>query len=165
MTTELAPFTIYVDADACPGPAKQLIFKAALKRRIPTLLVANRVLDRPKTRWIEAVVVEAGPDKADEYIVEHITLGDMAITADIPLAAQVLEKGALAIDHRGKEFTESNIREWLAMRDFSADLREAGIQTSGPKAFGPKDRDGFANALDRCLTRLLKKKRVPLAGS
>ena len=155
---ELAPFTLYVDGDACPGQVKELIFRAAFKRRIPTLLVANRLLDTPKTRWIKPIVVEAGPDQADAYIVEHISMDDLVVTADIPLAAQILAKGALAIDHRGKEFTESNIRGALAMRNFSTDLREAGIMTPGPKAFGSKDRDGFANALDRCLTRLFNRR-------
>jgi len=150
----LAPFTLYVDADACPGQVKELIFRGAMKRRVPTLLVANRYMETPKTRWITASTVEAGPDKADDYIVEHLSKGDLVVTADIPLAAQAIVKGALVIDHRGKEFTKSNIHGSLATRDLSTELREAGIMTGGPKALGPKERDHFANALDRCLTRL-----------
>lgn len=155
--SDLALFTLFVDGDACPAQVKELIFRTALKRRVPTLLVANRLLEVPKTRWIEAVVVEEGPDQADAYIVEKLVPGDLVVTADIPLASLALEKGAVAIDHRGAEFTEANIREKLAFRNLSADLREAGIQTSGPKAFGPKDREKFANALDRCLTRLFNR--------
>jgi len=155
---ELAPFILYIDADACPKLVKELIFKAAIKRRIPVLLVANRVLEIPRCRWIKFHVVEAGPDQADAYIVEKCVPGDLVVTGDIPLASLVLAKGTLAIDHRGKEFTPSNIRERLAMRNFSADLREVGIETSGPKALNAKDKEGFANALDRCLTRLFNQK-------
>ncbi|MDT8447824.1 MAG: YaiI/YqxD family protein [bacterium] len=150
---DLAPFTLYIDGDACPRAVKEVIFKACIKRRVPVCLVANRMVEIPKIRWIEAVVVEAGPDVADAYIAEKIGPGDLSVTADIPLAAQILAKGAMAIDHRGREFTQSNIRERLSIRDFSAELREAGTQTGGPKAFGPKEREAFANALDRCLTR------------
>ena len=152
----LASFTVYVDDDACPRLVKEIIFKASIKKRFPVLLVANRVSETPKTRWIKAVVVEAGPDKADEYIAEHITKGDLAITADIPLAAQIVEKGCMVIDHRGKEFKTDNIKQILAMRNFSADMREVGVETSSQRPFGPKDREGFANALNRCLTRLMK---------
>jgi len=153
---DLAPFILYIDADACPRPVKELIFKASLKRRVPVIMVANRLSDTPRTRWIKPVVVPAGPDEADAYIVDHCNPGDLVITADVPLASQVLAKGAMAIDHRGKEFNQNNIRERLAMRDFSADLREAGIDTPGPKAFTPKDKEGFANALDRSLTRAFR---------
>jgi len=153
----LSDFILYIDADACPRVVKELIFKASIKRRVPVVMVANRVVETPKTRWITAVTVPAGPDVADQYIVDHVKPGDLVITGDIPLAALVLEKKVLAVDHRGKEFTGSNIKERLSIRDFSADLREAGVQTGGPKAFSPKDREGFANALDRCLTRLLNR--------
>jgi len=155
---DLAPFILYIDADACPRAVKELIFRTSIKRRVPVVMVANRVIETPRTRWITSVVVDAGPDQADAYIVEKAVPGDLVITGDIPLAALVLAKKALAIDHRGREFTEANIRERLSIRDFSADLREAGIETSGPKAFSPKDKEGFANALDRCLTRLFNRK-------
>ncbi|OGH08755.1 MAG: hypothetical protein A2600_12295, partial [Candidatus Lambdaproteobacteria bacterium RIFOXYD1_FULL_56_27] len=146
---DLAPFVLYIDGDACPRAVKELIFRAIVKRKVRTVLVANKGMETPRILWIEAVVVESGPDKADAYIVEHCLPGDLVVTGDIPLASQVLAKRALAIDHRGKEFTESNIRERLAMRDFAADLREAQINTAGPKPFGAKEKEGFANALDR----------------
>ena len=98
----------------------------------------------------------AGPDEADAWIIAQVKPGDLVVTADIPLAAQALAKGAMVLDHRGKEFVEANIRERLALRDFSANLRESGVQTAGPAAFGPKDREAFANGLNRCLTRMQK---------
>jgi len=153
----LAPFILYIDADACPRAVKELIFRASIKRRVPVVMVANRVMETPKTRWVTSVVVSAGPDVADAYIVEHVVPGDLVVTGDIPLASLLLAKKALAVDHRGREFTESNIRERLSIRDFSADLREAGIETSGPKAFSPKDKESFANTMDRCLTRLFNR--------
>ncbi len=157
MLEPLAPFCIYIDADACPKLVKEVVFKAAIRQRVTVWLVANRVLATPKIRWIHAVVVESGPDQADAYIIEKVQQNDLAVTADIPLAAQVLAKGAIAIDHRGREFTQANIHDLLAMRDLSTDLREAQIQTSGPKALGLKDKEAFANALNRCMTRLLNR--------
>ena len=153
----LAPFTLFVDADACPRLVKEVVFKAVLKQKIPTFLVANRFSDTPKTPWIKPIVVDAGPDVADAYIVDHIAEGDLAITADIPLAALLLAKKAMVIDHRGKEFNKNNINEMLSFRDFSAELRESGVETADPKAFTPKDREAFANALNRCLTLIFNK--------
>ena len=154
---QLAPFSIYIDSDACPRLVKEVIFKAALKQKIATFLVANRFMDTPKTPWIKPIVVDAGPDVADQYIVDQVKKYDLVVTADIPLAAGALAKGGIVIDHRGKEFDKNNISEMLSFREFSADLRETGIETSQPKPFGPKDREAFANSLNRCLTLLFNR--------
>lgn len=150
----LAPFTIYVDADACPRAIKEVFFKAAIKQRIPLIMVANRWSETPKIRWFQSVVVEAGPDEADRYIAEKAQPGDLAITADIPLAAQLVDKGVTVIDHKGREFTQQNVKQLLGLRDFSAEMREAGIETAQHKPFSPKDREAFANGLNRCVCRL-----------
>ncbi|MDX2470130.1 MAG: YaiI/YqxD family protein [SAR324 cluster bacterium] len=160
---DLAAFTLFIDADACPRLVKEVIFKAALKQKIPTFLVANRFSETPKTPWIKPIVVDAGPDVADAYIVDNVNAGDLVVTGDIPLAALLLAKKAMVIDHRGKEFNNNNINEMLSFRDFSADLRESGIETAGPKAFTPKDREAFANALNRCLTLIFNRLKKPSA--
>lgn len=143
---------IWVDADAAPREVKEIIFRASKRLEIGTILVANQRLSTPQNNpWVRAVRVPGGPDVADEYIAEHASKGDLAITADIPLAAILVEKGVLALDPRGEVYSEENIRERLSIRDFMDSLRSAGVDTGGPKAFGPREKRAFAAALDRLL--------------
>lgn len=143
---------IWIDADGCPVAVREIIYKAAKRKEIETILVANRVIETPANKWLSSIVVAAGADVADDWIAEHVEPQDLVITADIPLAARVVEAGATGIGHRGKLYTEENVRERLSMRDFMHDLREMGVQTGGPSSFGPRDKQKFANALDKILT-------------
>ena len=142
-----------MDADACPRVIKEILYRAAQRKGLQLTLVANQPLDVPRSRRIRAVQVGAGFDVADNYIVQQMKSGDLVITADIPLAAEVIEKGGLAIDPRGELYTKGNIRERLNMRDFMESLRSSGVATGGPSAFSQADRRAFANALDRLLAR------------
>lgn len=142
---------IWVDADACPAPIKEILFRAAQRTGQPLTLVANHSMRIPSRPGIDFVLVPAGADVADNEIVRRMTAGDIVVTADIPLAAQVVEKKALAINPRGELYSEENIRERLNMRDFMESLRNSGIETGGPASFGPKDRNRFANQLDKLL--------------
>ena len=144
---------IWVDADACPRAVKEILYRAAERVQVPLTLVANKPLQIPRSRFIATVRVAAGFDVADNEIVRNLNSGDLVITADIPLAAEVIEKGAHALDPRGEFFTEDNIQERLTLRNFMDELRGAGVETGGPAAFGPSDRQAFANQLDRFLTR------------
>jgi len=151
---------IWVDADASPRDVKDIIARAALRLELETKLVANHRLQTPANNpFVTAVRVEGGPDVADDHIAEQAEPGDLAITADIPLAARLVAKGVSTIDPRGPEYTEENIRERLSVRDFMDQLRSTGIQTGGPDAFGPKEKQAFAASLDRVLTRLLRNNR------
>jgi uncharacterized protein YaiI (UPF0178 family) len=145
---------IWVDADACPGVVKEIIFRAAERRQIQTTLVANQMLRTPPSRFIRAIQVPRGFDVADAHITAEVAAGDLVVTADIPLAAAVIERGAHALNPRGELYTRANISERLGMRNFMEELRSAGIETGGPQAFGPADRQAFANALDRFLAGL-----------
>lgn len=147
---------IWVDADATPRPVKEIIFRAARRLVIPVRLVANRHQLTPRVKYIQAIVVGAGADVADDYIVEHCVAGDIVITQDIPLADRVLDKGAHVLQPRGGRLTAENIKQRLSVRDFMDDLRGSGVQTGGPPPFGTKDRQRFANELDRLLTLLRK---------
>ncbi len=132
-----------------------MVFRAALRLKIDALLVANARLQTPANNpHARAIRVEGGPDVADDYIAEHAEPGDLAVTADIPLASRLVEKKVLTLDPRGTEYTEENIGERLSIRDFMEQVRMTGVETGGPKAYGPKDKQAFANALDRTLTRL-----------
>jgi uncharacterized protein YaiI (UPF0178 family) len=144
---------IWVDADACPAAIKEILYRAAQRVGVPLTLVANQPLQTPPSQLIRSVQVRRGFDVADKQIAEQVQPGDLVITADIPLAAEVIEKGAEAINPRGEHYTAENIRERLALRDFMAGLRDAGAVTGGPSPFGPTDRQAFANALDRLLAR------------
>lgn len=144
---------IWVDADACPGVIKEIIFRAAERLRIPTILVANQMLRTPPSRYIRAIQVPAGFDVADRHIIDQVAPGDLVITADIPLAAGVIERGAQALNPRGELYTAANIRERLAMRNFMEELRSAGVDTGGPAAFSQADRQAFGNAFDRFLAQ------------
>ena len=142
---------IWVDADACPGAIKEILFKAARRTGLPLSLVANHSMSVPPDKHITLTVVPSGFDAADDYIVEKIEAGDLAITNDIPLAADILAKGASALNTRGDEFDKSSIRAALTMRDFMETMRSSGEHTGGPKAFSHRDKQNFANALDRLL--------------
>ncbi|MDP5239807.1 YaiI/YqxD family protein [Uliginosibacterium sp. 31-16] len=145
---------LWVDADACPVVIKEIIFRAATRKQMATVLVANQMLRVPPSPFIRAVQVPSGFDVADNYIAAQVQKGDLVVTADIPLAAQVIERGASAINPRGELYTAANIRESLSMRDFMESLRSSGVQTGGPAAFSQADRQAFANQLDRLLARL-----------
>lgn len=142
---------VWVDADACPGPVKEIVFRAAERARVQVTLVANQWLRTPPSRIIRAMQVQGGYDAADDAIAERATTGDLVVTQDIPLAARVLANGADAVDPRGERFTADTIAERLSMRNFMDELRGAGVQTGGPAAFNARDRQAFANQLDRWL--------------
>jgi len=144
---------IWVDADACPTVIKDILFRVAERRQIPTVLVANQLLHTPPSRYIRAIQVPAGFDVADAHIVEQVAPGDLVITADIPLASFVIERGAHALNPRGEMYTVENIRERLGMRNFMEELRGSGVNTGGPPAFNQADRQAFANQLDRFLAK------------
>ncbi len=144
---------IWIDADACPKDVKEVAFRAADRTQTPLVLVANRALHAPRSPMITALQVKGGADVADDEIVEKSVRGDLCVTADIPLAARLVEKGVVVLDPRGDEYDEENVRERLSVRDFMADAREAGVTTGGPKPYSAKDKASFANGLDRVLQR------------
>lgn len=149
-----ATFTVWIDADATPRPVRDLLLRAALKRKVAMRFVANRPIDLTGAApSAQAVQVPGGPDVADDYIAAHCARGDLVITADIPLAARVIERGAEVLNPSGHEIGEEEIGERLSIRDFMEDLRSAGVQTSGPPPFGAAQAQRFANALDRHLAR------------
>lgn len=145
---------IWVDADACPKPIKEILFRAATRKQIMVTLVANQYLAVPKSPFIKTLRVESGFDVADNRIVAELHNGDIVITADIPLAAAAVKHGAAAINPRGYLYTEDNIRERLSMRNFMEELRGSGVQIGGPEAFSQGDRQAFANQLDRLLAQV-----------
>ena len=147
---------IWVDADACPVVIKEILFRAAERTQIETILVANKLLRVPPSPWLRAIQVPGGFDVADDEIVKQIEPGDLVITADIPLAAQVITKGGHALNPRGEFYSASNIQERLAMRNFMEELRGSGVDISGPSSFSQSNRQTFAAELDRFLTRLSK---------
>jgi uncharacterized protein YaiI (UPF0178 family) len=143
---------IWVDADACPHVIKDLLYRAADRRRIELTLVANQPLRIPASPYIYLLRVPAGFDGADQAIVQRVRTGDLVVTADVPLAAQVVAKGASALNPRGQCYTPENIYEHLTMRHVMDELRQSGVETGGPSPFSPRDRQAFANQLDRLLT-------------
>jgi uncharacterized protein len=144
---------IWVDADACPGEIKELLYRVARRMKIKLTLVANQPLRTPRSEFIETVLVPDGMNVADRRIIELVARGDLVVTADIPLAAEVVAKGAEAIDPRGELYADANIGERLAMRNVIDQLRGSGQTSRGPPSFGPKDRQAFANQLDRWLVK------------
>jgi hypothetical protein len=144
---------IWVDADACPQVIKEILFRAAERAQVLTTLVANTPLRTPPSPFIRSVRVAKGFDVADHRIVQQVEPGDLVITADIPLAAEVIARGAHALDPRGELYSEDNVRERLAVRNLMQELRSAGALIGGPAPFGPSDRHLFANHLDRFLAR------------
>ena len=143
--------TIWVDADACPNVIKEVLFRAAERTQTQVTLVANQYLRVPPSRFIRAMVVPKGFDVADNEIVRLCEPGDLVITADIPLAAEVLEKGAAALNPRGERYSNATIRERLTMRDFMDTLRASGVHTGGPGTLSQRDRQLFAAELDKWL--------------
>jgi uncharacterized protein YaiI (UPF0178 family) len=144
---------IWVDADACPVAIKEILFRAAKRVEVKTTLVANQELQVPGSNFIDTVQVRSGLDVADNYIVQNLSPGDLVVTADIPLAAAAIENGAFALNPRGEFYSESNIRERLSLRNFMDQLRSSGVETGGPAAFSRRDREAFANQLDRFLQK------------
>ncbi|MCW8399187.1 YaiI/YqxD family protein [Legionella sp. PATHC038] len=144
---------IWVDADACPKVIKEILFRAAVRTQTSLTLVANSFLTYPNSPFIRAVQVTKGFDSADQYITEHLKPFDLVITADIPLAAEVIAKKGLAINPRGEEYTENSIKQRLNLRDMHEQLRATGNYSGGPAALSIKERTAFANALDRCLAK------------
>ncbi|MBC76012.1 MAG: DUF188 domain-containing protein [Halobacteriovoraceae bacterium] len=148
---------IWIDADACPKMVKEVIFKASFRLKASVTLVANSYMNIPQAPNINLVQVEKGADVADFYIVENVQKEDLVVTADVPLAALVLEKGAVAINPRGELYTEENIGERLSMRDFKQELMDGGEMVGGPPPLGPKDKAKFTNAFDKITTKMIKR--------
>lgn len=144
---------IWIDADACPKPVKEIVFRAAVRTATQVTLVANQPLSVPPSPLIRAIQVSSGFDVADNYIVETAVSGDLLVTADIPLAAEAVAKGLIVVNPRGEEYTRENVRQRLNMRDFMETLRSSGINSGGPAPYSPQDRQAFANSLDRLLAR------------
>lgn len=148
---------LWLDADAAPRDVKEVCFRASERLTLDTILVANQRLQLPLGYPnLSAVRVDGGPDVADRYIVDNAEAGDVAVTADIPLAALLVPKGVVVIDPRGEEYTIESIGERLSVRNFMDGLRGAGVETGGHAAYGPREKQAFANALDRALTRARK---------
>jgi len=157
MTSELnAPMKIWVDADACPVVIKDILFRAANRTKIETIFVANAAVQVPKSDYLSTVQVGAGFDVADNEIVARLQAGDLVITSDIPLAADVIAKGGFALSTRGEMFSSDNIKARLSMRDYMDELRQSGIHSGGQAAFNHTDRQAFANKLDQLLTKYAK---------
>ena len=143
---------IWIDADAAPRDVKEIVFRAALRLQLQTVLVANQRLATPLNNpYVSTIWVRGGPDAADQHIAEQALTGDLAITADIPLAAILVEKGVVVLDPRGQQYTEENVRERLSIRNFMDSLRGAGVETGGSGGFGQREKQAFAAALDRLL--------------
>ncbi|MFA7555954.1 MAG: YaiI/YqxD family protein [Spongiibacteraceae bacterium] len=146
---------IWVDADACPNVIKEILYRAANRVKLPLILVANQALNTPPSAYIESVKVSAGFDVADNYIAQRVNAGDIVITADIPLAAEIVENGAHGINPRGMLYTQQNIKQTLAMRNFMEEMRSTGQVSGGPAPLDAKDKQAFANTLDRLLAKQL----------
>ncbi len=150
---EAMKMQIWVDADACPGVVKDILFRAAERKKILLTLVANQAIHVPRSPFIKTVQVASGFDVADDEIVSRCNPGDLVITADIPLAAEVMEKGAMALNPRGELYSVQTIKQKLSMRDFMETMRSSGVQTGGPPPLNQSDRRAFANQLDKVLAR------------
>ncbi len=144
---------IWVDADACPKVIKEILYRAAERKQLPLILVANSFLKIPQSPYISSIRVEAGFDVADNTIVKKMKGDDLVITADIPLASEVIANGGHALNPRGEFYSKENIEERLSMRNFMDELRETGVNTGGPASLNQKDRQTFANQLDRFLAK------------
>ena len=145
---------VWIDADACPKAAKDQVVKFALKRRFEVLLVAGQAQIKPAYSCVRLIVVPSGPDAADDYLVEHALPGELVICSDVPLADRLVKKGVAALDPRGREFDERNMGDKLAVRNLFTELREQGQVGGGQPPYGERDKQAFANSLDRILTRL-----------
>lgn len=144
---------IWVDADACPNVIKEILFKAALRRGVRMTLVANTSLTVPLSPLLSAIRVAAGMDEADKEIERLVQPGDLVVTADIPLASKIVDKGATGLNPRGELYTEENVKGLLRMRNLMEELRSGGMASGGPAPIGARDKQEFANQLDRFLTR------------
>jgi uncharacterized protein YaiI (UPF0178 family) len=150
---------IWIDADAAPRDVKEIVFRAALRLELETVMVANQRLSRPLNNpFVSTVLVQGGPDVADQHIADHASAGDVVITADIPLAAILVEKAIVVLDPRGELYDAENVRERLSIRDFMESLRGSGVETGGAKPYGAREKQAFAGALDRVLTSALRKR-------
>jgi uncharacterized protein YaiI (UPF0178 family) len=150
---------LWIDADAAPREVKEIAFRTAKRLQLETVQVANQWLSAPpENPFVSTVRVDGGPDVADRHIADHAQPGDVAITADIPLASRLVEKQVAVIDPRGYEYTEENVGERLAVRDLMDGLRGAGLETGGPRPYTPKDKQAFSATLDRVLTRALRRR-------
>lgn len=148
---------IWIDADAAPRDVKEIVFRAARRLQLETVQVANQWLSTPMNNpFVTSVKVQGGPDMADRHIAERSEPGDVVVTADIPLAAKLVEKDVFVIDPRGEEYSGENMGERLAVRDFMDSLRGSGVETGGPRPYGPREKQAFAAALDRVLTRAMR---------
>lgn len=147
---------IWIDADACPRVVKEIIFRASHRLKIQVCMVANKSMAKHSGPLVEIIVVEDGFDTADDYIADHAESIDLVVTADIPLAARIVDKGGIALDPRGEIYSEDNMGDRLSMRDLMAELRTDGLVQGGPAPFSLTDRQRFASALDRLLTRMLR---------
>ncbi len=157
MTEVHSKLTLWIDADACPKVIKEVIFKVSQRLKLKVILVANSSMHIPLDPLISLIKVDQGADVADQYIVKHVKEEDIVVTADIPLAAQIVNKGATAINVRGELYTEENVGERLSYRDFMKELRDqGGLEIGGPPPFGPKDKENFTNGLNRILVQKLK---------
>ena len=152
----IEPLRVWVDADACPKAAKDQLIKFALKRRFEIVLVAGQSQIKPAFACVRLIVVPSGPDAADDYLVENARPGELVICSDVPLADRLVKKGVAALDPSGREFDERNMGDRLAVRNLFTDLREQGQASGGQGAYGDRDRQAFANALDRILTQLAR---------
>lgn len=150
---EFLTMRIWVDGDACPAVIKEIVFRAAIRTKIPLTLVANQPMQIPRSEWITILTVPSGLNEADARIVELLETGDLVITADIPLASHVVNKGGVALNPRGELYTDENIGERLAMRNLMDELRGGGMVGGGPAPFNNNDRQAFANQLDRILSK------------
>ena len=144
---------IWIDGDACPKPIKQILFRAAMKRKVHLLIVANHLATVPTSPFINKVLVTSGFDKADDYIINHVEKSDLVITSDIILADHIIKKDALALNPRGTLYSDKNIKQTLTMRNLNESLRSSGLIQGGPSAMSPKDIQTFSNHLDRMITQ------------
>ncbi|AUA35040.1 YaiI/YqxD family protein [Pseudomonas fulva] len=145
---------VWIDADACPKAARDLIVKFALKRKFEVVMVAGQAVAKPAFGIVQLIVVPSGMDAADDYLVEHAVPGELVVCSDVPLADRLVKKGVAALDPRGREFDERNMGERLATRNLFTELREQGQSGGGQGPYGDRDKQAFANALDRIITRL-----------
>ena len=150
---------IWLDADACPRPIKDIVMKAAERNKVQAVLVANQPLHIPHSPFISFQLVAAGLDVADNHIVQNLSQNDIVITADVPLASNVVDKGAVAINPRGTLYTEANVKESLSVRDFMQELRDTGLVQGGPPPFNNKDKQAFAATFDKYLTKALREQK------
>ncbi len=144
---------IWVDADACPNVIKEILYRAVYRTKTHMILVANKPLITPTSPFIQKVVVASGFDVADQHIIDQVVLGDLVITADIPLASAVVDKGATALNPRGELYSDNNVKQHLSMRNFNTELRNAGMISGGPATLGKKETQTFANNLDKFLAK------------